>query len=153
MVRMLFFSRPGDDDTPLRPLKISVGLLMGTLIGLLSCMVGIGGGIFLSPLIILMRWGNIKQASSVAAAFIFTNSASGLIGRVLGGNFVLDTLGLVLLPAGILAAFMGAYLGACKLSAVGVCRLLGLVLLIAIGKYFLECSSHEPVNRPLWSTD
>ena len=136
MVRMLFFSRPDDEEKPLRPLSLSVGMGAGAGIGLLSGMVGIGGGIFLSPLIILMRWGTTKQASNVAAAFIFVNSASGLIGRVLGGNFVLDTLGLMLLPAGILAGFGGAYLGARKLSGVGVRRLLGLVLLIAISKYF-----------------
>ncbi len=136
MVRMLFFSRPDDDARPLRPLKASAGMAVGAGIGLLSGMVGIGGGIFLSPLIILTRWGRTKQASAVAAVFIFVNSASGLIGRLLGGNFVLDTLGLALLPAGILAAFGGAYLGAHKLSGVGVRRLLGLVLLIAIGKYF-----------------
>ncbi len=136
MVRMLFFSKPQDEEVPLRPLRLPVGMTAGALIGLLSGMVGIGGGIFLSPLIILTRWGRVKQASAVAAVFIFVNSASGLIGRALGGNLVLDNLGLALLPAGILAAFGGAYLGANKFSGVAVRRLLGLVLAFAIGKYF-----------------
>ena len=136
MLRMLFFSQPEDEAAPLRPLRRSVGMAVGAGIGLLSGMVGIGGGIFLSPLIILTRWGRTKQAAAVAAAFIFVNSASGLLGRVLGGNFKMDTLGLALLPAGILAAFGGAYLGANKFSGVAVRRLLGLVLTFAIGKYF-----------------
>lgn len=137
MVRMLLFSRPSDEEAPLRPLRLPVGMAAGALIGLLSGMVGIGGGIFLSPLIILTRWGRVKQASAVAAVFIFVNSASGLVGRILGGNFVLDRLGVALLPAGLLAAFCGAYLGANKFSGVAVRRLLGLVLAFAIGKYFL----------------
>ncbi len=136
MARMLFFSKSEEDEKPLRPLRLPVGMAVGAGIGLLSGMVGIGGGIFLSPLIILTRWGRAKQASAVAAVFIFVNSASGLVGRGLGGNLVLDTLGVTLLPAGILAAFGGAYLGARKLSGVAVRRLLGLVLLIAIGRYF-----------------
>ncbi|GAB4525540.1 MAG: sulfite exporter TauE/SafE family protein [Anaerolineales bacterium] len=136
MVRMLFFSKAQDEEVPLRPLRLPVGLTVGAAIGLLSGMVGIGGGIFLSPLIILTHWGRVKQASAVAAVFIFVNSASGLIGRLLGGNFALDSLGLALLPAGLLAAFGGAYLGANKFSGVAVRRLLGLVLVFAIGKYF-----------------
>ncbi|GAB4421139.1 MAG: sulfite exporter TauE/SafE family protein [Anaerolineales bacterium] len=136
MIRMLFFSKPTDEETPLRPLQPWQGMLTGAGIGLLSGMVGIGGGIFLSPLIILARWGHPKQASATAAAFIFVNSTSGLIGRLAGGNFALTSLGLALLPAGLLAAFSGAYLGAKKFSSVTVRRLLGLVLLIAIGKYF-----------------
>jgi hypothetical protein len=136
MLRMLFFSKLEDDEKLLRPLPLPVGFLSGAIIGLLSGMVGIGGGIFLSPLIILVRWGKTKQASTVASAFIFINSASGLIGRLLGGNFTLNDLGLYLLPLGVLAAFGGAYLGAKKLSSIGLRRLLGLVLLIAICKYF-----------------
>lgn len=136
MVRMLFFSKPEDDQQSLRALSLPMGMLAGAGIGLLSGMVGIGGGIFLSPLIILTHWGRTKQASTVAGAFIFLNSISGLIGRLLGGNFALSTLGLALLPAGLIAASGGAYLGARKLSSVTLRRLLGLVLLIAIGKYF-----------------
>lgn len=136
MLRMLFFSKPEDEKTPIRSLSLPVGMLVGAVIGLLSGMVGIGGGIFLSPLVILMRWGTTKQASTVAAAFIFINSASGLIGRLLGGNFALNSLGLYLLPLGILAAFGGARLGTKKLSSLELRRLLGVVLLIAISKYF-----------------
>jgi uncharacterized membrane protein YfcA len=136
-LRMLFFSKGAEDQLPRRPLSLPIGLLTGAGIGLLSGIVGIGGGIFLSPLIILTHWGTTKQASSVAAVFIFVNSASGLIGRLIGGNFAINNLGLYLLPLGIVAAFGGAYLGAKKLSGIWLRRLLGFVLLIAIGKYFL----------------
>ncbi len=136
MLRMLFFSRPQDEAGPLRPLSPLAGMVSGAAIGLLSGIVGIGGGIFLSPLIVLMRWGRVKQAAASSAAFIFLNSASGLIGRLVGGNFVFDRLALILLPAGTLAAFGGAYLGARRLSAVWVRRLLGVVLLVAVSRFF-----------------
>ncbi len=139
MLRMLFSGSGAHmlgGSVPQRALSPPVGMLIGALIGLLSGALGIGGGVFLSPLIVLMGWGTGKEASSVAAAFIFVNSASGLVGRVLGGNFLLTSLGWVLLPVGILAAFGGAYLGARRFSEGTVRRLLGLVLLVAIGRYF-----------------
>ena len=59
-------------------------------IGFASGMIGIGGGIFLSPLLILRGWGNAKEAAAVAALFIWLNSLSGLIGSSLSGGFGLD---------------------------------------------------------------
>ncbi len=136
MLRMLFFSSAEEEGRPLRRLHPAAGMAVGAGIGLLSGMVGIGGGIFLSPIIVLARWGRVKQAAAVSSAFIFVNSASGLIGRLAGGNFVFDRLALVLLPAGVLAAFGGAYLGARRFSALWVRRLLGLVLLAAVTRFF-----------------
>ena len=95
-------------------------------------MVGIGGGIFLSPLIILAHWGTPKQAAATAAGFIVLNSISGLLGRALGGNFLLGALGAALLPFGIIGALVGSYLGARKFSVQWTQCILGVVLLIAI---------------------
>ncbi len=136
MLKMLFFSQPEDEAVPLRPLVLPVAFLTGAMIGLLSGMVGIGGGIFLSPVIVLARWGRVKEAAASSAAFIFLNSVSGLVGRIAGGNFVYDPLILTLLPAGVLAALGGAYLGARRFSSVWVRRLLGVVLLLAILRFF-----------------
>lgn len=137
MVRMLFFPSKGDESASLRPVPLPLALLSGAAIGMLSGMVGIGGGVFLSPLIILLHWGTTKQASAAAAAFIVLNSISGLLGRLSGGNFELGTLGLVLLPLGILGAWLGSWLGARRFSGRLLQRLLGLVLLIAVSKYWL----------------
>ncbi|HEX7540670.1 MAG TPA: sulfite exporter TauE/SafE family protein [Anaerolineales bacterium] len=133
MLNMLF-ARPepqaGIED--LHPFPLWLALVCGAGIGLLSGMVGIGGGVFLSPLIILARWGTPKQAAATAAGFIVLNSVSGLIGRALGGNFVLGAFGAALLPLGIIGALAGSYLGARHFSGLWTRRILGLVLLVAI---------------------
>lgn len=134
MLRMLF-SGKDSSAADLRPAPSWLALACGAGIGLLSGMVGIGGGVFLSPLIILARWGTSKQAAATAAGFIFLNSISGLIGRALGGNLTLGTFGAALLPVVILAALTGSYFGARRFSGVWIRRLLGLVLLAAIVNY------------------
>ena len=138
MLRMLF-ARPepqtGTED--LHPFPLWLALTCGAGIGLLSGMVGIGGGIFLSPLIILARWGTPKQAAATAAGFIVLNSISGLLGRALGGNFVLGAFGVALLPLGIIGALAGSYLGARKFSGLWTRRILGVVLLIAIANFWV----------------
>lgn len=152
MLRMLFAPPPnlpqdgvGISSPPflegpkgeLKPPPLWLALLSGAVIGLLSGMIGIGGGIILSPLIILMRWGTSKQAASTAAGFIFLNSISGLLGRYLGGNLMFEELGAWLLPVGVLGALAGSYYGARRFSGLWTRRTLGVVLLIAVIRFWL----------------
>ncbi|MFH1159495.1 MAG: sulfite exporter TauE/SafE family protein [bacterium] len=88
-------------DVPFLP-----ALFSGTGIGLISGMIGIGGGILLSPLLILMRWATIKETACLSAAFIFINSLSGLTGVMISGIHLSDNL-----IACILVAFAGGILG------------------------------------------
>ncbi len=120
-------------DAPLAGLAAS-----GLVIGLLSGILGLGGGIFLSPLIVLTGWGTAQQAAASAAAFIVINSLSGLAGRWLGGNFLFGVWGWSLLPVGVVGALLGSRLGARRLSGPFLRRLLGSVLLLAALRYFLE---------------
>ncbi len=135
-IRLLFFSRPQDDGQPIRPIPFAWALLIGFGIGLLSGMIGIGGGIFLSPIIIFAHWGNAKQASAVAAAFIALNSVSGLIGRVAGGTFELTSFGLSLLPFGLMGALMGSYWGAVRFNGTSLRRALGAIMAFAISNFW-----------------
>lgn len=136
-IRLLFFSqRKNADHRQHTPPPWWAALLTGLGIGLLSGMVGIGGGIFLSPAIILAGWGSPKQSSAVAAAFIILNSISGLTGRVIGGNFVFDGFGMALIPFGLLGALGGSYLGAQRLSSLGLRRALGVVMSLAVSNYW-----------------
>jgi len=121
--------------------SLVAALFSGALIGLLSGIIGIGGGIFLSPLIVLAGWGTPKQAAASAAAFVLINSVSGLAGRLWGGNLDLGLLGLSLLPLGVLGALGGSQLGARYLSGEALRRLLGVVLLIAVLRFWLQFSS------------
>ena len=80
----------------------------GAGLGFLSGLTGVGGGIFLSPLLIFLRWGEIKQISGVAAAFILVNSAAGLLGFLTTKTSQLPPA----LPLWAVAAGIGGYLGA-----------------------------------------
>ncbi len=121
-----------------RPIPLWAALVSGALIGLLSGMIGIGGGIFLSPLIILLGWGTSKQAAASAGAFIAVNSISGLVGRFTNSTFSLGEFGIPLLIVGLLGALLGSRLGAVRFSSANVRRVLGAILCIAVGAYWFH---------------
>lgn len=110
--------------------NLALALIIGALIGFISGVIGIGGGIILSPVIILLNWGNIKQTAAVSALFIFVNSIAGL-GGLFSKGFQLEP-GFALMAALALAGGVtGSYLGASKLNNIHLQRLLAFVLLIA----------------------
>lgn len=121
-----------------RLIPLWAALLSGAAIGLLSGMIGIGGGIFLSPLIIFMQWGDSKQAAASAGGFIAVNSISGLVGRFVNGTLAFGEFGFSLLVVGLLGALIGSQLGAMKFSGAGVRRVLGAILIIAVGTYWFN---------------
>jgi uncharacterized membrane protein YfcA len=138
-LRMTFFPILSDkaDWTP-RSVPLWAALASGAGIGLLSGMIGIGGGIFLSPLIILMGWGNSKQAAASAGGFIAINSISGLIARAANGTFAIGEFGIPMLIVGLLGALIGSFLGAARFSSAGVRRALGTILVIAVGTFWIS---------------
>lgn len=136
-IRLLFFSKRLEART-LRLPPLWVVPLVGLGIGLLSGIVGIGGGIFLSPVIIFAGWGTPKQSSAVAAAFIVLNSISGLVGRLTGGNFVFGEMGMMLIPFGLLGALTGSYMGAKKFSGLALRRALGIVMTFAVTNFWIK---------------
>lgn len=107
--------------------------LVGIVIGLFSGMIGIGGGIILSPVILLLKWGTVKQTAAVSALFIFVNSISGLIGNVIA-NGIIVTTGLSLLPFVLLGSICGAFTGSYKLPNYQLQYMLQFVLLLAFIK-------------------
>lgn len=117
-----------DEATRLPPLRTS--LAWGAAVGLLSGIVGVGGGIFLSPLLMLFGWSGPKTTAAVSAAFILLNSAVGLGGRYLDGRLEYSGV-LPLLAAGFLGAILGSYLGAIKAPGHLLRRALGVVLVLA----------------------
>lgn len=112
---------------------LTMALPIGAGIGLLSGIVGVGGGIFLSPLMLLCRWAPPKSVAAASALFILVNSASGLLGRLCAGRLqvfsVWPLIGVVLI-----GGWVGAWLGARRFSNVWMCRVLALVLVIAAAK-------------------
>ncbi len=132
----LFFLRPTVAIGAVTAPKITAALPVGGALGLLAGLTGTGGGIFLSPLILLMRWAEPRTTAGVAAAFIFVNSAAGLAGNVQQvGNLPAD------MPfyagAVLIGGLLGSYMGAIKLPRTALIRLLGVVLTLAGGKLLI----------------
>ncbi len=110
--------------------RLGIAASTGAGIGLLSGIVGVGGGIFLSPVLILMGWATPRQTAAVSAGFIFLNSLSGLGGRAVGGNLAFGQL-LWVVPAVLAGGLIGSRLGALRVHSSGSRRLLAAVLLLA----------------------
>ena len=113
------------------------GILIGGIIGIISGMIGIGGGIILSPVILLMRWGNIKETAAVSALFIFVNSLSGLYGQMQSGGVHLPENMVYAVVATIIGGVLGSYYGSQKFNLPTLRFLLTVGLSIACLKLFL----------------
>lgn len=119
-----------------RRIATPVGLACGAAIGLLAGLTGTGGGIFLSPLLVLMGWAEMKQASGVAAAFVLVNSIAGLVG------LATKTVELpAMLPywavVAVIGGVIGSELGSRRLPNPTLRRLLAAVLVIAAAKLMI----------------
>ena len=115
--------------TPNEPGMLTA-ILIGACIGFMSGLIGIGGGIILSPLLILLGWANVKQTALISALFIFVNSLSGIAGLVMN-DAQFDTVLYLWIVVAILGGIAGAYIGSRKLAPVQLKRILGIVLLFA----------------------
>jgi uncharacterized membrane protein YfcA len=128
IIRFLFF--PNIPVTEIRKSNTWISVLMGAAIGFISGVIGIGGGIILSPLLLLLKWTDQKQTAAISALFIFVNSFSGLLGQMtLGISFNTDMIAY----AGVAFAggFCGAYFGAMKFNQNVLKILLASVLALA----------------------
>jgi hypothetical protein len=112
------------------------GLIGGSLIGLISGLIGVGGGIFLSPIIIIANWTSVKNASGVAALFILFNSLAGLAGHLFALN-TLDHNIFFWIIAVVIGGLLGSFLGTVKLNNKIIITCLFLVLLTAGLKFLL----------------
>ena len=119
-----------------RNLAFVWAMLIGAFIGFFSGMIGIGGGIILSPLLILFGWANLKETAAVSAMFILLNSVSGLAGLFSSGIQLNHEIYSWIL-AGIVGAILGSYMGSFKFSFRKLQYILASVLLFAIVKLFI----------------
>ena len=111
--------------------QLFVSLLLGTVLGFVSGTVGIGGGIYLVPMIILFDLGTEKEAAASGAVFILLNSIAGLIARFQRGAVSLELM-LPLLLAVLAGGFLGSRLGAMRFKPQTIQQILGLVVILAL---------------------
>lgn len=139
-LRMLLLRevQPVSNNTVTRQRQVW-SVVLGVILGFLAGMVGIGGGVFLSPILLFLGWADVKQTAAVSSAFIALNSLSGLAGHLLRGSVPagpMVLLGVVVLAGG----FAGSLSGSRHVRPRHLQTLLGVVLLVAGGKLLL----------PLW---
>ena len=125
----------GIESDKIKQVKLWQGLVVGGIIGFFSGLIGIGGGIILTPVILLLHWGKMKEAAAVSALFIWVNSASGLIGQLSTG-ISLSKESFVLVAIALVGGVIGAQLGSKKLNNQKLRYMLAVVLVIACVKLF-----------------
>jgi uncharacterized membrane protein YfcA len=134
---LLFRSRWQTDDVAVRKFFWPLALVIGAVLGFLAGLTGIGGGVFLSPLLYLFRWVKPKTTGGIAAGFIIVNSIAGLVGAGWGKISHVGPLLWLTMPA-VIGALLGTHFGARRWSSVTFSRVLAAVLVFAGGKLLLE---------------
>ena len=125
----------GKETDHIKNIKIWQGLLIGGVIGFFSGLIGIGGGIILTPVILLLHWGKMKEAAAVSALFIWVNSGAGLIGQFTSGA-TLSSQSFLLVALVLIGGWFGSYYGSKKFNNSSLRYLLAFVLIIASVKLF-----------------
>jgi len=131
ITRFLFFRNIKVKE--LKKSNLYLSLLIGAAIGFLSGLIGIGGGIILSPVLLLLKWTDMKQTAAISALFIFVNSLSGLAGQLTRGiNFSADMYAYVVVA--FVGGVCGAYYGSLKFQQNILKYMLAIVLMVAAYK-------------------
>jgi uncharacterized membrane protein YfcA len=129
--------RAGEEIREVRAPAVPLAMAIGAAMGLLSGLTGVGGGIFLSPLLLLLGWAGTKQTSAVAAPFILVNSVAGLAAGFVAGTAALPQSTWVLGAAVLAGGWLGAEYGSRRFANPVVRRFLAVVLVVAGSKMVL----------------
>src|SRR5210317_2057739 len=131
----LFVRRKHDEYEAIAP-SVPLAMTVGGVLGFASGIIGVGGGIFLSPLMILLRWARIREVSGIAALFILVNSISGLLGHMSSLQHVPEFAPL-LAGVALLGGTIGALCGSRHLPVATILKAMSFMLILAGGKMFL----------------
>lgn len=129
--------RGGEELRPVREPPVAGAAAIGAAMGLLAGLTGVGGGIFLSPLLLMLGWAGTKQTSAVAAPFILVNSIAGLAAIFAAGSAALPDYVWILGIAVLAGGWLGAEYGSRRFANPIVRRMLAVVLALAGAKMVL----------------
>lgn len=128
--RLLYVTLQKEENQEIKEVPPIAAVTCGAVIGILSGLTGTGGGIFLSPILLFMRWADTKTSSGICSAFILVNSIAGL-----AGHFPMMTNLPPMLPIwalmAVIGGFIGSYFGAKRFDSIVLKRVLSVVLVIA----------------------
>jgi uncharacterized protein len=130
-------ARLGDEIRTPREPPLAWAMAVGAVLGLLSGLTGVGGGIFLSPLLLILGWVGTKQTSATSAPFILVNSIAGLAAGFTMKSAALPSQIWILAAAVLVGGWFGAEYGSRRFANPAVRRILALVLALAGGKMVL----------------
>lgn len=131
----LFVRRKQDDYDATTP-SLPLAMFIGGVLGFASGIIGVGGGIFLSPLMILLRWAKVREVSGIAALFILVNSISGLFGHMSSLQFIPSFAPLLVVMA-LAGGTIGALCGSRHLPVATILKAMSFMMILAGGKMFL----------------
>ena len=130
-------ARAGAEMRAVREPPVALALAIGAVLGLLSGLTGVGGGIFLSPLLLMLGWAGTKQTSATSAPFILVNSIAGLAAGLISGAAGLPAMTWLLGGVVLVGGWLGAEYGSRRFTNPVVRRFLAAVLALAGGKMAL----------------
>jgi uncharacterized protein len=131
IIRLVTFLENSENINENQPIVLK--LFLGLSIGLLSGMLGIGGGILLSPILLFLNWAKMKEIAAISALFIFLNSVSGLI-SLFSKGYILQTNTYLWISVAILGGILGGFMGSKKYDLKTLRLVLALVMVIACVK-------------------
>ncbi|WP_298238121.1 sulfite exporter TauE/SafE family protein [uncultured Algibacter sp.] len=123
----------GKESNNIKPIKLWQGLIFGGFIGFFSGLIGIGGGIILTPIILLLHWGKMKEAAAVSALFIWVNSVAALVGQI-SSDVSIEKGTFILVAIALIGGILGGYYGSKKINNQRLRYILAFVLIIACAK-------------------
>jgi len=126
--------RSGEEMRAVREPPLGWAMAIGATMGLLAGLTGVGGGIFLSPLLLMLGWAGTKQTSAVAAPFILVNSIAGLVAGFVAKSATLPSYVWILAAAVLAGGWLGAEYGSRRFANPVVRRVLAVVLALAGAK-------------------
>lgn len=127
-----FRNRKESDDTEECVSKhpVWLALLIGSVIGITSGLIGVGGGIFLTPILFLTNWTETRKAAGISAMFVLVNSAAGLLGNYQNAANLPSKVWIWIIVA-VIGGIIGSTLGSKYFNSIALRRALALVLLVA----------------------